>query len=47
MSKFDNTSLRVVMQLSVEQRLSFIKINYPLMNIDLVSSLLNGVARLK
>lgn len=46
MSKINHISLRTVMHLPADARLAFIVANYPRMNIDLVSSLLSGFARI-
>lgn len=37
-------SLRVVMKMSVEVRLQFLRANYPALNVDLAASLLKGHA---
>ena len=47
MSKNNSISLRMVMQLPADQRYMFIKVNYPSLNIDLVSSIVNGFTKLK
>lgn len=45
MSRANSISLKLVMKLPAETRFKFIKKHYPTMNVDLVSSLINGFAR--
>lgn len=46
MSKLNSTSLRELMHLPVEERLTVLQRDWSHLNIDLIASLINGFSRL-